>query len=367
LDDRQRFAVENGANPFYDFELDYSENHWIKINGFLRSEPHALSDIVATSMMMAETKMYRTVYQQIAREWASDCPDHPVVGRNIKGQAPKQYRTAWMNFVGRGDQYASNYFHDKYQFQSYGVQTGLSLLSDCRNSFGIMYGREESKLNNSCDEVRGEDNYLGLYYGHCFDEYLDFRSYIGGGWQQNRLERRSCGNLYRADYKGTTFNLDVEFGRRFLTERLWTLRPFLGFDLALTQTGSATETCGANPTSNEYRTYKSASYAQVVSRAGAELSKGWKLFDLNSGIQLAWDWADTNPEVKIYYPATGGSVVSRAANAGRFDLIMNVGVNWYITQQRNTMFFLNYVGDIYLDRQGQTGSNTGTFGFLWRF
>ena len=360
-------GVENGANPYYDFELDYSELNWVKINGFLRSEPRALSDIVATSFMMAETKMYRSVYQQIAREWACDCPDHPTIGQRINGQVPKRTRTAWMNFVGRGDQYASEYFNEKYLFQAYGVQVGISLVSNCRNSFGIMYGREEGKLNNSSDEVRGEDNYLGFYYGHAFASDLDFRSYIGGGWQKNRLERRSNGNLYHANYGGGTFNIDAEFGRRFVTDREWMLRPFLGMDLAVTKIGNATETCEANPLANEYRSYKSSSFTQFLTRAGFELGKGWRRLDFNTGAQLAWNWADTRPSTTIYYPVTGGSVLGSGANMGRFDLIMNVGVNWYITEQRHTMFFLNYIGDIYLDRQGQVGSNTGTVGFHWRF
>ncbi len=362
-------GVDNAANPYYDFELDYSQAGYVKINGFLRHEPRALSDIVATSLVMAETKMYRSVYQQIAREWDSDCPDHPTTTsqRRINGQSPKLYRAAWMNFIGRGDQYASNYFDDKYQFQSYGVQVGFSLFSNCRTSFGIMYGREESQLGNSSDEVRGEDNYLGLYYGHAFDSGIDVRSYIGGGWQNYKLDRRSNGNLYHANYDGSTFNLDVEFGRRFITERECVLRPFVGFDLAVARIGSGQETCEANPTSNEYRNYERSELGQFLTRAGFELGKNWRRFDVNSGIQLAWNWGETEPRSRVFYPMTGGSVVGAGADLGRFDLIMNVGFNWYITEQRNTMFYVNYIGDIYLDRQGKTGSNAGTVGFSWRF
>jgi len=362
-----RFAgVENGANPYYDFELDYSESGWVKINGFLRDEPRALSDVVATSLVMAQSQMYRSVYQQIAREWASDCPDHPVIGRNVNGQSPRPYRTAWMNFVGRGEQYASKYFDENYLLQSYGVQVGFSLLSNCRTSLGIMYGREESKLGNFSDTVRGEDNYLGLYFGRAFVTDIDFRGYIGGGWQNNRLDRNSNGYLYHANYGGNTFNIDAEIGRRFLTERLWTLRPFIGLDLAHAGIGRSTETCSSNPNSNEYRSYDRATFTQFLSRIGIEVGKGWRRFDINSGIHLAWNWADTDPTVKIYYPMTGGPVLSRASDIGRFDLVMNIGVNWYITPQRNTMFYLNYVGDINLDRHG-TGGNTGYVGFQWRF
>ena len=357
-------GVENGANPYYDFELDYSEHGWVKISGFLRHEPRALSDIVATSVMMAQTRMYRSVFQQIEREWTSDCPDHPTVGR---GQTPRSYRAAWMNFVGRGDQFASNYFSDQYKFQSYGVQVGFSLFSNCQNSFGIMFGREEGKLANYSDEVRGEDNYLGLYYGRAFNSDLDFRGYVGGGWQSNRLKRRSNGNLYHANYGGSTYNVDLEFGRRFLTEREWVLRPFLGFDVAVAQTGRGMETCEANPTSNEYRAYGRSSLTQVLTRAGAELGKNWRLLDFNSGLHLAWNWGDTVPKTTIYYPVTGGSVVGRGVDIGRFDLVMNVGVNWYITPQRHTMFYLHYIGDLHLDRKGDTGGSTGTVGFSWRF
>ena len=323
------------------------------------------SDIVATSLVMAQSRMYRSVYQQIAREWASDCPDHPVMGRNVSGQAPRPYRTAWMNFVGRGEQYASGYFGENYLLQSYGVQVGFSLLSDCRNSFGITYGREESKLGNFSDTVRGEDNYLGLYYGRAFVTDIDFRGYVGGGWQKNRLTRNSGGNAYHTHYGGNTFNIDAEIGRRFLTERLWTLRPFIGLDLAHAGIGRSTEVCSSDPNSNEYQSYDRATLTQFLSRIGFEVGKGWRRFDVNSGFHFAWNWADTNPAVKVYYP-TGDAAMSRAASIGRFALVLDVGVNWYITPERNTMFYLNYVGDINLDRHG-TGGNTGYVGFMWKF
>jgi len=360
-------GVDNRANPFYDFELDYSEFGWVKISGFLRQEPRALSDIVATSVMMAQTKMYRSAFQQIEREWSSDCPDHPSAGRHIGGQAPKLYRAAWMNFIGRSDQFGSNYFSDQYKFQAYGVQVGFSLFSNCRNSFGIMFGREEGKLANFCDEVRSEDNYLGLYYGHAFDTDLDFRGYVGGGWQTNRLARFSNGYLYRTNYGGGSYNVDLELGRRFLTERQWVLRPFLGLDVAVAQIGKGLETCETNPDSNEYRAYEHSSLTQVLTRVGAELGKSWRLFDFNSGLHFAWNWADTVPQTRIVYPETGGTVMGRGIDIGRFDLVMNVGVNWYITPQRNTMFYLNYIGDLHLDRKGDTGGNTGTVGVVWRF
>ncbi len=362
---REFAGIDSSANPFYDFELDYTQDGFVKLKGFLRNEPRALSDVVATSVSMAQTRMYRSVYQQIAREWSSDCPQHPVDTR-MNGQAPRTYRTAWMNFVGRGDQYASNYFDDRYQFQAYGVQVGLSVLSTCCNTLGIMYGREEGKLNNHSDEVRSEDNYLGIYYGHTFDQDYDFRSYIGGGWQRYNLHRQSNGHLYKSNYSGNTLNVDVEFGRRFITERLCVLRPFLGLDLAITRIGSSTETPD-NLYTNEYRRYEKDGITQFLSRAGVELGKSWKKFDLNSGIQIAWNWGDTDPETKIVYPVSGGSVYSRGAGLGRFDLVMNVGFNWYFGAGRNTMLYVNYIGDVYLDRQGDTGSNTGMVGVLWRF
>ncbi|MDR2705602.1 MAG: autotransporter-associated beta strand repeat-containing protein [Planctomycetaceae bacterium] len=375
-----RFAgIDNSSSAFFDFELDYDQPNYVTVSGYIRREPRPLSDIVATSLMLAQTKMYRTAYQQITREWLSECADHPSqesVASSVlsRGQATQHrpQRTAWMTFVGRGDDFESSYFKEGFDLQSYGVQAGLSFISNCTRSFGLLFGREEGKLSNYSDQVKNEDYYLGLYYGQVFSSNLDIRTYIGGGWQNNDLIRTNNGYRYGANYNGNTFDLNFEVGRRFKARRDWNVRFFAGADLEVSRIGSSTEHSIDLEKSNEYRQYKRSELSKFITRAGMEVMKNWRRIDFHAGSQLGWNFGDTRPVTNIYYPALEGTsmktnVVGSGAHLGRFEWGFNVGMNWFLTERRNTLFFLEYNGDIYLDRDGDTSAGGGTFGFSWRF
>ncbi|MDR0608714.1 MAG: autotransporter-associated beta strand repeat-containing protein [Planctomycetaceae bacterium] len=374
-----RFAgIDNSSSAFFDFELDYDQSNYVTISGYLRQEPRPLSDIVATSLMLAQTKMYRTAYQQITREWLSECTDHPSQESvastfQARGQAKhRPQRTAWMTFVGRGDDFESNYFKEGFNLQSYGVQAGLSFISNCTRSFGLLFGREEGKLSNYSDQVKNEDYYLGLYYGQVFHSNLDIRTYIGGGWQNNNLIRTNNGYRYGSNYDGNTFDLNVEVGRRFKARRDWNVRFFAGADLEVSRIGSSTEHSIDLEKSKEYRQYQRSELTKFITRAGMEVMKNWRRIDFHAGSQLGWNFGDTRPVTNIYYPALEGTglktnVVGSGAHLGRFEWGFNVGMNWFLSERRNTLFFLEYNGDIYLDRDGDTSAGGGTVGFSWKF
>ncbi|MDR2755582.1 MAG: autotransporter-associated beta strand repeat-containing protein, partial [Planctomycetaceae bacterium] len=374
-----RFAgIDDSSNPFFDFQLDYDKQNYVTISGYLRQEPRPLSDIVAASLLLAQTKMYRTVYQQITREWLSECAEHPSresVSASIQSRGQTKHspqRNAWMTFVGRGDDFESNYFKEGFNLQSYGVQAGLSFISNCTRSFGLLFGREEGKLSNYSDQVKNEDYYLGLYYGQVFRSDLDIRTYIGGGWQNNDLIRTNNGYRYGSNYNGNTFNLNFELGRRFKGRREWNVRFFGGADLEVSRIGGSTERSLDLEKSNEYRQYRRSELTKFITRAGMEVMKNWRQIDLHAGSQLGWNFGDTRPQTEIYYPALTGTyakpnVLSRGTHLGRFEWGFNVGMNWFLSERRNTLFFLEYNGDIYLDRDGDTSAGGGTVGFSWRF
>ncbi|MDR2441757.1 MAG: autotransporter-associated beta strand repeat-containing protein, partial [Planctomycetaceae bacterium] len=374
-----RFAgVDNSSSAFFDFELDYDQQNYVTISGYIRREPRPLSDIVATSLMLAQTKMYRTAYQQITREWLSECTDHPLqesVASTIQARGQAKHhpqRTAWMTFVGRGNDFESSYFNEGFNLQSYGVQAGLSFLSNCTRSFGLLFGREEGKLSNYSDQVKNEDYYLGLYYGQVFRSDLDIRTYIGGGWQNNDLIRTNNGYRYGSNYNGNTFNLNFELGRRFKARRDWNVRFFSGVDLEVSRIGGSTERSLDWEKSNEYRRYHRSELTKFIARTGMEVMKNWRRIDFHAGSQLGWNFGDTRPQTDIYYPALEGTsikanVLSKGAHLGRFEWGFNVGMNWFLSERRNTLFFLEYNGDIYLDRDGDTSAGGGTFGFSWKF
>jgi autotransporter-associated beta strand protein len=374
-----RFAgVDNSSSAFFDFELDYDRPNFVTVSGYIRREPRPLSDIVATSLMLAQTKMYRTAYQQITREWLSECLEHPSqesvsTSMQSRGQAAhRPQRAAWMTFVGRGDDFESTYFKEGFNLQSYGVQAGLSFISNCTRSFGLLFGREEGKLSNYSDQVKNEDYYLGLYYGQVFRSDLDIRTYIGGGWQNNNLIRTNNGYRYGSNYDGNTFDLNFEIGRRFQSRRNWNVRLFAGADLEVSRIGGSTERSLDWEKSNEYRRYQRSELTKFITRAGMEAMKNWRQIDFHAGSQLGWNFGDTRPITNIYYPALEGTgiktnVIGGGAHLGRFEWGFNVGMNWFLTKRRNMLFFLEYNGDIYLDRDGSTSAGAGTSGISWRY
>ncbi|MDR2115836.1 MAG: autotransporter-associated beta strand repeat-containing protein, partial [Planctomycetaceae bacterium] len=374
-----RFAgIDDSEHPFFEFKLDYDQPNYVTISGFIRREPRPLSDIVATSLLLAQTKMYRTAYQQITREWLSECAEHPSnvsVASSVlsRGQIKhRSQRTAWMTFVGRGDDFDSSYFKEGFNLQSYGVQAGLSLISNCTRSFGLLFGREEGKLSNYSDQVKNEDYYLGLYYGQVFRSNLDIRAYAGGGWQNNDLIRTNNGYRYGANFNGNTFNMNLELGRRFKGRQNWNIRFFTGADLEVSRIGGSTEHSIDLENSIEYRQYKRSELTKFIARGGMEVMKNWRRIDFHAGSQLGWNFGDTRPQTEIYYPALTGTyikpnVLGKGAHLGRFEWGFNVGMNWFLSERRNTLFFLEYNGDIYLDRDGNTSAGGGTTGFSWKF
>jgi hypothetical protein len=372
-----RFAgIDTSSNPFYDFELDYDQQGVLKISGSLRNEPRALSDIVSTSLMLAQTEMYRAAFQQITREWQSECPLHFHVPQRhpsqTRGQIQATTRSAWMTFVGRGDDFESTYFKENYNMQSYGVQAGLSLISNCTQNFGFLFGREEGKLSNDSDRVKNEDYYLGFYYAQKFFDEHDIRAYIGGGWQNNDLIRTSDAYRYGAGYNGNTFNINAELGRRFYGQNNWSVRLLGGVDFEVRRIGGATEKSLDWEYSNEYRQYRRSELKRLFTRAGIEANKSWRRLGFHTGTQLGWNFGDTRPQTLIYYPALEGiaaraDVLGSAAHLGRLEWRLNVGMEWYLTDRRNTYFFFDYNGNVYLDRDGDTSAGTGYLGFCWRF
>ncbi|MCL2744145.1 MAG: autotransporter domain-containing protein, partial [Planctomycetaceae bacterium] len=369
-----RFAgVDSWSNPFYHFELDYDTLGVIKINGYRLDQPRALSDVVVTSAGMAQTKMWRTAFRQIQREWACDCPaaiqqiEANRSGAQFRGQNPATYRTAWMQFVGRGDHFESTYFKDQYSLQSYGAQFGVSLLSTCDHSFGIMFGREEGQLKNKSDKVENEDNYLGLYFAKRFQENVDFLAYIGGGWQKNHLDRFSNERAYAAAFNGSTFNFDFELGKRFYREPGSFLRPYFGVDVEIARLGSGNERTMDGLESNEIRNYGTTKFDQVFLKIGVDANRTWRMVDLYGGVNLNWNVAAPYAKSTIYYPYIDKSIASKSASFGRFSGALNIGLNWYITQRRNSAFYIDYQAEIHQDRKNSISAGTGVVGFFLRF
>ncbi|MGL4593458.1 MAG: autotransporter-associated beta strand repeat-containing protein [Thermoguttaceae bacterium] len=369
-------GIDQSANPFYNFFLDYSQNGVVKINGHRRTIPRALSDIVATSMLLPQTRMYRTAFQQISNEWLSTPSgrSYPTWrGLLNRGQQRFDTHAAWATFIGRGENIESTYFDNQYAMQSYGVQAGASFYSDATRSFGLLFGSEKGMISNFSDKVENEDYYLGLYYGQLFRSNIDLKTYIGGGWQKNDLTRTSNDNRYTSRYNGSTFNLDAEIGRRFTGKNNWMIRPFIGADLAVRQIGGSTEKSIDLATSNEYRSYNGTTLTTFITRTGIDTSKSWNRVDIHGGTQVGLNLGDRRPVTRITYPkATEAGFVrdwvdGTGADIGRFEWGFNVGMNVFLTEKRNALFFIDYNADWYLDRDKSPLGGTGTTGFSWRF
>lgn len=360
----------NVQNPFYDFTLDYSQKHVVQISGLMRETPRALSDITAYSLVLPQTKMYRTAYREIEREWLSLQSVSEPQHQTMRGQTSNWGRTAWMNFVGRGDQFDSSFDEYKqhpYSMQSYGFQTGFSIVSNCNTSFGMLFGREEGQLSNKFDKLEDKDYYLGFYLGQKIQYDYEIKSYVGGGWQKHRQVRTGNNIRYGADFNGNTFNVSAELARRFERANDWTVRRFVGIDIEVIRVGSSSERVLDGAFSNENRNYRRSDMNFCTTRAGFDISKRMRRMDFYVGSQVGWNWGDDKPSVVVNYPATNGSVVSHGLHYGRFNAGANLGLNVYLNARRTAAFYIDYNGDVFIGRDGDGTLGTGTLGFLWRF
>ncbi|MDR0871140.1 MAG: autotransporter-associated beta strand repeat-containing protein [Planctomycetaceae bacterium] len=370
--DKQFASVNNEWSPFYDFVLDYSTRGEVNVIGYHRRNPRALSDSVAMSIVMPQTMVHRKVFDQIDKELSGGryLGLKPLRLRSeqqseqTRGQAASSVDHLWGNLYERTTEYEST-FHtlNPWKFSSFGVQVGYSFLSTNWLSMGITGGFEAPLLKNSYDKIELCDSYAGFYFGKRIYGMWELKGYLGVGYQDYKSTRNDTRYLYKAKYRGDTFETSIELGRPVLIgSTVW--RGHFGFDLMYAGTQGAVE----NSESAEYRAYSSASLTRLYATVGIDAQQRYRRGDMFAGVAYSNRiGGQSMPEVSVFYPASKSGTRLYGTNLGQNVFTIRGGGNYYFDDQRSRSLFVNVNGDIYADRAGGQNEISTTVGYDYRF
>ncbi|MGL4594776.1 MAG: autotransporter-associated beta strand repeat-containing protein, partial [Thermoguttaceae bacterium] len=367
--------VDNKFSPFYDFVLDYSNPHKISAIGYNRRTPRSLSDGVATALMIAQRQGNRRAFEQIdteLRDGRLAAIRQAAAKRNAttnRGQNAPFKSSLWGGIQGRTTQFASTFFDSDWSLNSFGVQGGYTCLSAPWYSLGLMFGVETPEIKNDRDKVSATDGYFGIYYGQRFYGLYEIKAYIGAGVQQYKSTRNDPRYTYRANYRGNSFQTNLELARPFLLGNLG-VRPYFAFDVENVAQNASVEDDPLYGTGlfSEYRSYAGSSITQTFVRVGLDLEKQYEKWDNYFGISYSNLMAgDTTPNVGVYYPAVQAGTTSYGANLGHNAFTLKVGGTRYLDDAKNQSLFMNLISDIYSDRAGRPWQVSGAIGYAHRF
>ena len=269
-------------------------------------------------------------------------------------------RNAWVNYVGRGDEYQSSYNGRNWKLSTVGVQTGTDLIRTRRGQLGVLFGYEDGKTTNASDRVNMDDMYVGAYVARVFRRGADFRGVFAYGWQDYDMSRFGNGTLYTSSFKGSTMEANLELGKR-LSAGAWSLRPVIAADLFTNKTKSAKESAGPGGV-----TYDKINLTQMFLRTGTELRYQRRSFTFNSGVYYAYDLRGKALQTyvtSIDTPTLGAPL--RGTKLGRELLTFNLGGEYWLAQ--NLSIFGGYQGEYVMDRANSKIHTIGYAGAGWRW
>lgn len=365
-----KFAeIDNSLSPFYDFELDYSTPNRVKIVGHHRRNPRALSDSVATGLVMAQRKVYRRAFDQVdmelrdgRRAGASQLRDQRL---KLRGQAAGNAPHIWGSMYGRTSKYDSTYHSKAWKLNSFGIQAGYSFLSSPWRSMGVTFGAEFPELKGSRDKVEATDGYLGLYYGQRIYGLWELKGYIGGGTQKYKSYRNDTKYTYRAKYRGESFESNLELARPFMLGEM-VVRPHIGFDLEYATQQSSVENVPGDW--SEHRTYSGASLTQLYVRIGLDVDRQYERGNTYLGVSYSnMIGGQSTPHVYVYYPAAKAGVTSYGKNLGQNIFTIRGGGNLNVRGSRDRNIFLNVTADVFADRGSGRAAVSFDLGYDYRF
>ncbi len=365
-------VVDDSACPFMDITMNYDTPGQVRIVATNRYEPRAMSDSMATGLVMAQRRMYVKPFEQIDNELRrgrylglQQPARQPRAVETTRGQNGGPGRNLWGALVGRTSNYASSYFsNDQYRLNSWGVQAGYSFVSRNWLSIGVLVGAEAPDLRNSYDKIFCSEGYAGIYYGQRIWGMWELKGFLGGGLQTYTSHRNDTVYTYNAGYHGDSFETNIELSRPFLLRNCWMLRPYAAFDLEYASQAGTTETGGT--TGN--RVYSGASLTQLFLRIGMDFEKQYDKGSLLFGISYAnMIGGQSVPNVYVFYPSVQKGVECYGADMGHNVVSFRFGGNRYLNAAKTRSVFADYVADVFCDRDGGASQHNFSIGFSHRF
>ncbi|MDR1483426.1 MAG: autotransporter domain-containing protein [Planctomycetaceae bacterium] len=276
--------------------------------------------------------------------------------------AGRNHYNAWVNYVGRKSAAGSSY--DAYNGQSLetisnGVQFGFDLASGFGSHFGFMFGYEDSRGEIVNDYICGDDYYVGAYGAKLFSYGFDVRGMLGFGHQRYRISRYDFGTGREFVVKpdGNTFEVNIEFGRRFQTRYNSAIRPFIAIDYLNNSVSSADEGVGG------FR-YDNLSLDQLFLRLGTDVQWNFGLLCFDAGIAFSQQVIDDYAQATV----SQGQIATalRTSRYGNSVFTFNVGANYAFDALRTCSIYINYVGEVFVGGESESINSLQT-GIQWKF
>ena len=270
-------------------------------------------------------------------------------------------RNAWVNYIGRSDQYASNWAghnRNNWKLSSEGVQAGTDLYRTKNTQFGILFGYDDARMRNTGDRVQMDDVYGGFYAARVFRNGADARIIFAYGNQDYDLTRYHRGVRNTASFDGYTTETNFELGKRFVNGA-WSVRPVIALDVYNNNLKGATESSGI--------VYDKTSLTQASVRFGTDLRYHVRNFAFNSGLYYSYDMHDQVLRANVTGMTGGGPITLPlyGSKIGRELLSFNLGADYQIS--RNFSVFGGYQGEYVPDRDNSQVQSVGYVGAGWKW
>jgi hypothetical protein len=267
-----------------------------------------------------------------------------LCGDNAAGK-----RSAWVNYIGRQDS-ASNGFGE-WTSDSNGVQFGSDLYRTNRNQFGLQASYENAKFKSGATKLLDDEYVFGAYAAHVFRSGSDFRVLANVGWQDFAAKSVGINNLGK--FKGNTYDITLEFGKRFFPVKNAGIRPVIALDIHDVHT-DAYRTIDGN-------SYNKVGFTQTYFRVGTDYITLIKRLSLKSEIYYNYDLS--RDSFKVTWQRGGNPLQTDKLFLGR--QFVELGLTAQYDFRNNVALFGSFFLDGYFDRPSRPYQSVGTAGLSW--
>jgi hypothetical protein len=285
----------------------------------------------------------------------------PVAAAGVMG-TERNFYSAWVNYVGRKSTAGSSF--DAYNGQMFetisnGVQFGFDLAYGFGSHFGFMFGYEDLRGDIVNDYIRGDDYYVGVYGAMLFSYGFDIRGMIGFGHQRYLVSRYDLdwGREFIVEPDGNTFEMNLEFGRRFQTWHNSSIRPFFALDYLTNSVSAVDEGAGG------FR-YDNLSLDQLFLRLGADVQWHFGLLCFDAGVAFSQQVIDDYAEATVSQGPI--STALQTCRYGNSVFTFNVGAIYSFNGIRSCNIYINYVGEVFVGGESKSINSLQT-GIQWKF
>jgi uncharacterized protein with beta-barrel porin domain len=322
-----------------------------------------------------------------------------IVGKKEKmlGQSKSgRVGSLWGEFMNTTFNAESDGNSDEYRFNRNGFMIGSEWSLTPYSAIGGTLSYYNSSLKQVGDEIDSDDYILGAYFVAAPFNTLEFKTYIGLGFQEYDSDRRifnaniitdrvplgngygytdvlrGVNDHYVGDTKGNSFNFSIELAKPLELHPTFILRPTLGIDVQhVWQSGYRENDFGEVPASygsNIYALrYLRSHFNRGLLRTGFSSETSGHRGGIRMRAFYVTQIAGNHYPLSTAVFATGGEQFTvRGVNIGNGYLHLGVGANYWLDGERTSAMFFDYDANIY-NVSHKVNTHMVNFGLLQKF